>query len=164
MFYWFHLGICKKLAIGSGYVIYASLHCCVRRLHGQIYFQVYAVRLLTRGFHKLRTYLISGSHSSILPKAEPSQRRSCLQSVPLRLLARRAYLHPCTMLPSRRPTMWIADLQSRKASSYPFFSFACMLLMASVGSISHPLTNPSNFRPSIPSIQLRHNAHQSRPC
>jgi len=89
----------------------------------------------------LRTHLISGSHSSILPKVEHSQRKSCLQSVPLRLLARRVYLHPCMMLPSRRPTMRIADSRSRKASGYPFFSLACMLLTASVSSISRPLTN-----------------------
>ena len=38
--------------------------------------------------------------------------------------------------------MRIADLQSLKASAYPFFSFACMLLTALVSSISRPLMNP----------------------
>jgi hypothetical protein len=93
-------------------------------------------------FYKFRTHFISGSHSSMLPKAEHSQRKSCLQSVPLRLSARRMCLHPCMMLLSRRPTLWIADLQSRKASAYPVFSSLFMLPTASVSSISRPLTNP----------------------
>jgi len=142
IFYRFRLGICKKLAIGSGSVIHATLHWYLRRLHEQIRFQVHAVRLLLRVFHKFRTHFISGSHSSMLLKAELSQRKSCLQSVPPRLSARRMCLHPCMMLLSRRPTMWIADLQSRKASAFPVFSSLFMLPTASVSSISHPLTNP----------------------
>lgn len=78
----------------------------------------------------------------MLPKAEHSQRKSCRQSVPLRLSARRVYLHPCTMLPSRRPTMWIADLQSRQASAYPVSSLPFMLPTASVSSVSRPFKNP----------------------
>jgi hypothetical protein len=38
--------------------------------------------------------------------------------------------------------MWIADFQSHKAPAYPVFSSLFMLPMASVSSISHPLTNP----------------------
>ena len=38
--------------------------------------------------------------------------------------------------------MWIADLQSHKASVYPVFSLPFMLPTASVSSISRPLTNP----------------------
>jgi hypothetical protein len=71
----------------------------------------------------------------MLPKADPLQRKLCPQSAPLRLSVPRMCLRPCTMLPSRRPTLWIAELQSLKALVYPVSSFPCMLPMASVSPL-----------------------------
>jgi hypothetical protein len=87
---------------------------------------------LPQDFYELGTHSSSGSHSNMLPKAERSQRKSYLPSVPCRLSALRMCLPPCMTLRSRRPTTWIADLQSPRASVFLVYSLRVMRPMASV--------------------------------
>jgi len=132
LFFRLYCGIFKKLAACSGYVFHFSLDVYLGCHHEQIRFQVHPVRFTSRDSYELRTHSIPASHSSMLPKVEHSQRKSCLPFVPLMLSALRMCLRPCMMLPSRRPTTWIADLQSPRASVSPVYSLRCMLPMASV--------------------------------
>jgi len=50
--------------------------------------------------------------------------------------------------------MRIANLQSRKASAFPVFSFPYMLLTASVSEISRTLTNRLNFACQYPAFSF----------
>ena len=63
------------------------------------------------------------------------------------------------MLPSRRPTLWIAELQSPKALVYPVSSFPCMLPMALVSSFPRYSYELTRFYLHIFSFQLWHHAH-----
>jgi hypothetical protein len=96
----------------------------------------------------------------------PLQKKSCLQSVPLRLLAPRECLRLCVMLPPRMPTLQIVEAHWFKRWACPFFfAMYAAYALGEFCALLFPRTYSSDVH--IPSVQLwdhAHHCHQRGPC
>ena len=164
IFYRFYLGVCEKLAAGSGYVFRSALHVYHGQYHDQIHFQIYAVRLLSPSFYEpansfnFRLSLDHVAEGGTLAEEVVSTIRTAqafgTQSVLASLYdvsVQKAYNADCRFAVAQG-----IGLAFMFFSIYAAYALGVFRFLA-----TYRLTN---FHPSIPSIQLWHHAHQSRSC